>query len=345
MLSGRVLGVTPYSTTGGLRPVYACIMAIFLNRFCCRKVIHIKYLRIFTRLGIMRFMHQRFPSGRMRMHEHCAHMYSILGSSRGVGKCSRGEFCSGGEARLAAIYNSPMPAPSLDAAARLRDNLVRVREQIATAAVRSGRRAEEVTLVGVTKYVDAAIARKLVEAGLNDLGESRPQALWEKAESLAGLPIRWHLIGHLQRNKVKRTLPLAACIHSADSLRLLEEISREAVALGRTTDVLLEVNISGEAAKHGFEPGQIEPLLPAIARLPHVAVRGLMAMAALEGGPNRARREFAALRELRDRLRTSCPGEISLGELSMGMSGDFEIAIEEGATMVRVGSALFEGIE
>jgi PLP dependent protein len=237
-----------------------------------------------------------------------------------------------------------MPPSSQSGSARIRENLARIRDQIAAAAARSGRRADEVTLVGVTKYVDVSVARALVEAGLGDVGESRPQELWTKAEALSDLPIRWHLIGHLQRNKVRRTLPLVACIHSADSLRLLQEISREAAALGRQVDVLLEVNISGEAAKHGFEAERMERLLPEIAALPSIAVRGLMTMAALEGGPERARRDFAALRELRDRLRSNCPPGISLHELSMGMSGDFEIAIEEGATIVRVGSALFEGI-
>ena len=224
-------------------------------------------------------------------------------------------------------------------------NLARIREQIAAAAARSGRRPDEIKLIGVTKYVSAQVARALVEAGLLDLGESRPQELWAKSESLMDLPIRWHLIGHLQRNKIRRTLPLAACVHSVDSLRLLLAIDQEAGFVGRTNDVLLEVNVSGDAAKHGFQPGEMEPLLPQVAALPHVSVRGLMAMAALEGGPDRARRDFAALRELRNRLTPQCPPSVSLGELSMGMSGDFDIAIEEGATMVRVGSALFEGLE
>lgn len=228
---------------------------------------------------------------------------------------------------------------------QLRENVVRIREQIRTAAARSGRSPNAVTLIGVTKYVSVDVARALVEAGLADLGESRPQELWAKSESLADLSIRWHLIGHLQRNKIRRTLPLVACIHSVDSLRLLEAINQEALSIGRKMDVLLEVNVSGDAAKHGFQPADLEPLLPQFAALTHVSVRGLMAMAALEGGPDRARRDFAALRELRDGLAPQSPPAVSLGDLSMGMSGDFEVAIEEGATMVRVGSALFEGPE
>jgi hypothetical protein len=169
--------------------------------------------------------------------------------------------------------------------------------------------------------------------------------LWEKAETLADPGVRWHLIGHLQRNKVRRTLPLVEMIQSADSRELLEAINRIAGEQGRRVPVLLEVNVSAEEAKHGFPPEAIEPLLAELPRYEHVQVRGLMCMAGLEGGLDKARRDFAALRELRDRLRPNCPEGISLDELSMGMSGDYEVAIEEGATLVRVGSALFEGLE
>src|SRR5947208_533191 len=215
-----------------------------------------------------------------------------------------------------------MTIPEAQNAARIRDNLARVRERISAVTARVGRRIDEVLLIGVTKYVTPVIARMLVEAGLNDLGESRPQELWNKAAELADVKVSWHLIGHLQRNKVGRTLPLVTCIHSADSLRLLEEINREAIALDWPAEVLLEVNISGDEAKHGFGPTEIEPLLPQIAELKNVYVLGLMTMAALEGGPERARRDFAALRELRDRLRQNCPKRIMLNELPMGMSGD-----------------------
>ena len=231
-----------------------------------------------------------------------------------------------------------------DRAARIRENLSRVRERIAAAAVRSGQSPEAVRLVGVTKYVDAPTARLLVEAGLKDLGESRPQELWAKAAALTDVKPQWHLIGHLQRNKVARTLPLVRVIHSADSLRLLEEISRVAQGLNLRSEVLLEVNVSGDATKHGFQPVELDPLLPQIAKLPSLFVLGLMTMAAREGDLDRARRDFAGLRELRDRLAVNCPQGVLLNDLSMGMSGDFEVAIEEGATIVRVGSALFEGV-
>jgi pyridoxal phosphate enzyme (YggS family) len=227
---------------------------------------------------------------------------------------------------------------------RIAENVACVRRRMAEAAARSGRKADEVTLVAVTKYVDEPLVRAVVQAGCDMLGESRPQALWEKAPRLADLAVRWHLIGHLQRNKVRRTLPLATLIHSADSLELIADIDRIAGEQSREAKVLLEVNVSGEDAKHGCAPAAIEPLLPQLAGYRHVRVGGLMCMAGLEGGPDRARRDFAALRALRDRLRHRCPEGVVLDDLSMGMSGDYEAAIEEGATIVRVGSALFEGV-
>ncbi len=228
---------------------------------------------------------------------------------------------------------------------RIAENIARVRGRIAAAARRGGRPADAVTLVAVTKYVDETATRALVAAGCVDLGESRPQSLWQKTEALAGLPIRWHLVGHLQRNKVRRTLPLATLVHSIDSARLLAAVDEEAAALERTVDVLLEVNISGDAAKTGLAADAVAPLVRAAGDYPRVAIRGLMAMASLAGGAEAARRDFAALRQLRDRLSGEAPPGVKLTELSMGMSDDFEIAVEEGATIVRVGSALFEGLE
>jgi PLP dependent protein len=231
-----------------------------------------------------------------------------------------------------------------DISARIGKNLSMARERIATAAIRSGRRGEDIKLVAVTKYVGKAEIEALVAAGCSDLGESRPQQLWQRAEEFAGLPIRWHLIGHLQRNKVRRTLPLASMIHSADSVRIIKAIDETAAELGRRVSLLLEVNTSGEPAKGGFQAHEVEALLPELAQFENVDIRGLMCMASLEGGLEAARRDFAALRKLRDRMLVHCPPEIVLDELSMGMSGDYEIAIEEGATIVRIGSALFEGI-
>ncbi len=232
-------------------------------------------------------------------------------------------------------------------ASQIAENVAEIRGRIAGAAARAGRRANEVTMVAVTKYVTVDLVRPLIAAGCVDLGESRPQQLWDKAAALADLPVRWHMIGHLQRNKIRRTLPLTAMIHSVDSVRLLAAIEEE-LSVGAPRPrlpVLLEVNTSGETAKHGFAPEAIEPMLAQLQGYDHVELRGLMCMAALEGGPTVARRDFAALRELRDQLRQRCPTGMKLDELSMGMSGDFEAAVEEGATLVRIGSALFDGIE
>lgn len=229
--------------------------------------------------------------------------------------------------------------------ARICENLAEVRARIADAARRSERRADEVQLVAVTKFVGEGEIRTLVEAGCRALGESRPQHLWEKAAALDGLPIQWHMIGHLQRNKIRRTLPQISLLQSADSPRLIEAVNEAAAELKQRVPILLEVNVSGDEAKHGFEPDAIEPHLERLAELQHVEVRGLMCMASLEGGPSVARRNFASLRELAGWLKTVSPPSLRFDELSMGMSGDYEIAIEEGATIVRVGSALFEGVE
>jgi pyridoxal phosphate enzyme (YggS family) len=223
-------------------------------------------------------------------------------------------------------------------------NVERLRERIEQAARRSGRAGREVTLVAVTKYVDPDVAQTLTAAGCSDLGESRPQELWRKAAAMPADAVRWHMIGHLQRNKVRRTLPYISLLQSADSLRLLDEVNRISAEQSRTLPVLLEVNVSGEAAKHGFAPDEMAGVLEHVAELSHVQVRGLMAMASWDRNLDTARSDFIRLRELRDAVQAHCPPAVSLQELSMGMSGDFEVAIEEGATIVRIGSALFEGV-
>ena len=224
------------------------------------------------------------------------------------------------------------------------ENLAEVQQRIGAAARRSGRSPEAVTLVAVSKYVSAELTSELVEAGCRELGEARPQELWRKAGSLSQPGIHWHLIGHLQTNKVRRTVPLVLLIQSIDSQNLLDVVNREAAALGRTIPVLLEVNISGDATKHGLVPDAVRAIVERSGEWPAVQIRGLMGMAALEGGIDVARKNFADLRNLRDGIAAAgLPGG-SLQELSMGMSDDYEAAIEEGATIVRVGSALFEGI-
>ncbi len=232
-----------------------------------------------------------------------------------------------------------------DVQRRLSENLSRIGERIAAALQASGRSPGAVTLVAATKYLTAPQAREIVRAGCFDLGESRPQELWSKALALADLPVRWHFIGHLQRNKIRRTLPVAALLHSLDSARVLAAVSDEALALGRRQRVLLEVNISAEASKHGFAPDEVAALLDAWPGYPGLEVRGLMAMAGLAGGPAAAEPDFARVRALRDRLAQNLPPDVVLDELSMGMSDDFEAAIRQGATLVRIGSALSAGLE
>jgi PLP dependent protein len=227
----------------------------------------------------------------------------------------------------------------------LADRVAAVRGRIAAACARAGRDPAGVTLVAVTKTVSPRVAGLMPELGVPDLGENRPQELWRKAEALKHLPIRWHMIGHLQRTKVERTLPLVHMIHAIDSLRLAQAVAAEGVKRGRRPTVLLQVNASREEQKHGFDSDELLPSGAEIARLP-LDVVGLMGMAAYADDPEAARPTFADLRRLRDRLRAEWPaGDIQLTHLSMGMSGDFEVAVEEGATLVRVGSTLFEGLE
>jgi pyridoxal phosphate enzyme (YggS family) len=223
----------------------------------------------------------------------------------------------------------------------LSDRIEAVEARIRAACDRAGRRREEVTLVAVTKTVSTEVASLLPELSLFHLGESRPQELWRKAAALPPT-IHWHLVGHLQRNKVGRTLAIVELIHSGDSLRLLEALNEEAARRQAPVDALLEVNASREATKHGLAPQDVQGLAPLILGLQYVRVRGLMTMAALGDDPERSRQTFASVRALRDRLQQELGSSLRLDHLSMGMSNDFEVAIEEGATLVRIGTALFE---
>jgi len=223
----------------------------------------------------------------------------------------------------------------------LQDRLAAVEDRLVRATARSGRRREDVTLIAVTKTVTPEVAAILPELGVIDLGESRPQELWRKAAAIPGA--RWHMVGHLQRNKIERTLPLVTMIHSVESLDRLRAIEAEAAKRALQPSVLLEVNVSGEESKQGLSPDDLPALMAHVAEWKHVRVRGLMTMAPLVEDPERTRPVFAALRQLRDRFRDAVPGH-PLIELSMGMSNDYEVAVEEGATLVRIGTALFEGV-
>jgi len=227
---------------------------------------------------------------------------------------------------------------------RIAENLSSVRDRITRAAEKAGRSPGEIQLIAVTKYVGLRETATLLAAGCQTLGESRPQQLWEKAAEPALAEARWHLIGHLQRNKVRRTLPLVDMIHSIDSLRLLKTINEISGELGKRKRVLLEVNCSGEPEKHGLAPDDLLRLLPELPPLKHVEVCGLMTMAAREGGESVATKNFTLLRQLRDQAEQECPPGVTLTELSMGMSHDFEVAIRAGATLLRIGSLLLEGV-
>jgi PLP dependent protein len=226
---------------------------------------------------------------------------------------------------------------------RLQANWNTVHGRIAASARRARREPEEITLVAVTKLTTVDVMRALVVCGARDLGENYPQELWRKAEELGDLPVRWHLIGHLQSNKAKKTLPMVRMIHAVDSLKLLRSLDELAQGVPDPPSVCLQVNTSGEATKHGWSPEALTADAEAIAACRALPVVGLMTMAALGSSPEDARPAFARLRAARDQLRARTG--LPLEQLSMGMSQDFEVAIEEGATLVRIGSALFEGVE
>lgn len=217
------------------------------------------------------------------------------------------------------------------------ERLGEVRSRIESAARRAGRDSAEVTLVAVSKTFPAEVVRAVFEAGANDLGENRAQELKQKVAVLGAGP-RWHFVGHLQSNKVRQVVGAAHLIHSVDRYGLAEAIGRRAVSLGIVQDVLIEVNVSGEGTKNGIEPARTTHLAAEISELSGVKLKGLMTMAPLHPDPEASRPYLAELRTLRDDLLASVP---SATELSMGMTNDFEVAIEEGATLVRVGQAIF----
>jgi len=239
-------------------------------------------------------------------------------------------------------------APDAAAAAEIPERVAAVRRRIAAAARRGGRNPEQVTLIGVTKRVGAERVAAAVRAGLRHLGESYVQEAREKipavatqlASSGSPAPPRWHLVGRLQRNKAREAVALFDAVQSVDRPSLARELARRAEAAGRRLPVLLQVDLSGESQKGGVAPGALDDLLDLCAALPSLEVQGLMTIPAPAEDREQARPVFARLRELRDALRTR-PGSGGLRHLSMGMSADFEVAVEEGATLVRVGTALF----
>ena len=210
------------------------------------------------------------------------------------------------------------------------------------AAIAAGRLPNTVRVLAVSKTQPIETIHAALEAEITAFGENYAQEFKDKASRLTSdaLTAEWHFIGHLQTNKVKMIAPYVSCIHSVDSARLAQEISKAASALGRTIDVLLQVNTSGEESKSGCEPHEIYALAEAALKEPNIRVRGLMTIAAFSDDAEFVRPMFRLLRSLRDELRTRFP-EASFDELSMGMSGDYAAAIQEGSTMIRVGTAIF----
>jgi PLP dependent protein len=224
--------------------------------------------------------------------------------------------------------------------ARIRDRLAGVQETIQRALERSGRGEEQVRMLVATKYYDPEQLSALAEAGVDLIGENRAEDLLEKQE-LLGDRFEWHFIGHLQRRKAKVVLPRVSLVHSVDSVRLIEELAKRAPEGG--ADILIQVNVADEVSKYGVSEEKVEELLDAAAQTGgRVRARGFMTLAPLVDDPEDVRHVFAKLREIRDSLRKSWSPHFDLSELSMGMSGDYEVAVEEGATVVRIGRMLVE---
>ncbi|NPV71641.1 MAG: YggS family pyridoxal phosphate-dependent enzyme [Firmicutes bacterium] len=222
----------------------------------------------------------------------------------------------------------------------LERNLADVRERIAAAAIRSGRDPGDVTLVAVTKTVPADVVMQAVSLGVTDVGENRVQEALLKHGTFGGA-VRWHMVGHLQSNKAAKAVRVFDVIHSVDRLSLAEELDRLGRSAGTPVRALVQVNVSGEETKFGLPPAGVEPLLRRVSAMRHLAVEGLMTIAPFTVNPEETRPFFRGLRQILERVnRAGIPG-VNLRHLSMGMTNDYEVAIEEGATIVRIGTAIF----
>ncbi|MFO0940389.1 MAG: YggS family pyridoxal phosphate-dependent enzyme [Pirellulales bacterium] len=229
----------------------------------------------------------------------------------------------------------------------IRENWLRVRNQVAEACIAASRDPSEVKIIGVAKYVDAALTSQLVASGCDTIGENRPQLLWEKHQWFSDQGLtqpRWHMIGHMQRNKLRRTLPLLSMLESVDNWRLAEELSAEAVRAQHSIDFLVDVNLTQDNTKTGMMSDELLRVCEQLVELPNLNWRGLMAMSSLEADSATISREFSAVRELRDQLQVRLGNRVDLSELSMGMSGDYQQAIQQGSTCVRIGTSLWAGV-
>ncbi len=222
----------------------------------------------------------------------------------------------------------------------LSNNLKDVQEKIRCAALRAGRKPEDIELIAVSKTKPVEMITEIYDLGIREFGENKVQEILAKSQVLPQ-DIHWHMIGHLQRNKVKAVLPKTVLIHSVDSLRLAKAISDEAGRLNITAQILLEINVAGEDSKYGFAPDEALDRLIEVASLPNILVKGLMTSAPYTDNPEENREYFRQLRQLCVDLKSKNIDNTSMDFLSMGMTGDYEVAIEEGATHIRVGTAIF----
>jgi len=223
----------------------------------------------------------------------------------------------------------------------IRERIARVHEAIERAALRSGRKPENITLVAVSKTIGPPLIQQAVDAGINNLGENRVQEAAEKVEQVSGPALSWHLIGHLQSNKARHAVKMFDFIHTVDSVDLAHRLDRIAGEMGRTPAVLVQLKLGDEPAKSGADPRDLPAIVEALDSARNLRLRGLMVIPPLSESANNTRGYFKRLRDVLDGLNQGRTSGRQLAELSMGMSGDFEIAIEEGATMVRVGTAIF----
>lgn len=222
----------------------------------------------------------------------------------------------------------------------LKENLLDVEKRICEACNRSGRSREDITLIAVSKTKPLEAIEEIQKYGIKEFGENKVQELTDKFEHIA-TPVHWHMIGHLQRNKVKYLVNKVCLIHSVDSIRLAEQIEKEAAKSNRVLDILIEVNIAKEDTKFGLMKEEVETFIRTIAKFEHIKVRGLMTSAPYVDDPEENRMYFRELFELFVDIKQKNIDNISMDTLSMGMTNDFEVAIEEGATMVRIGTAIF----
>ena len=222
----------------------------------------------------------------------------------------------------------------------IKENVAEVEARIQAACKRAGRRREEVTLIAVSKTKPVSDIYEVIETGIKDYGENKVQEMCDKMEIIQE-PLNWHMIGHLQRNKVKYIVDKAKLIHSVDSLRLAQQISQEAIKKEVEVDILIEVNVAEEASKFGLSTEEVIQMIEAIAKLPAVHIKGLMTVAPFTDNPVDNRPYFRNLKQLAVDIDEKNIDNVTMSVLSMGMTGDYEVAIEEGATMVRVGTGIF----